>query len=153
LAAIIGGAMMMVGAFLPWLKSGLGPGSMTGWDAYTMASGSERFFILNAFASDFSPMFTGMSVLIAGAVMALIGLYRFFRVRRALPPPPAAAKVAGALLLLAVIVIGLANLLSVFSFGPGRGLLDPDYGLYLVTGGAIIGSLGVVIGDGLRARE
>jgi len=46
------------------------------------------------------------------------------------------------------VIVGVTNLASVYGSGPGAGLLDPEYGLFLLTAGALIGFLGVVAGLG-----
>ena len=87
-AALVGAALMVLSVFLPWFSSG--DQSFTGWDSVNpsladISSADEavdtiaeagNFFDVSYFdpASSFSPFFTGLSILIAGALLALISL-------------------------------------------------------------------------------
>jgi hypothetical protein len=144
-AAVVGGAAMIVSVFLPWL-SFLGTASVKGWDTYSLSSGAEKFYANHAFDSDFSPMFTGMSVLIAGSLMALIGLAMLGSLRGGAFRLHGAGRLVLGLLAVLVFVAGITNLVSLYATGPGSGLLDPGYGLFVLTAGAVVGFLGVTAG-------
>jgi hypothetical protein len=146
-AALAGAALMVVSVFLPWLTL-LGEESITGWDTYTDATGMEQFYMGEAFDTGFSPWFSGMSVLIAGAVMALLGLALLASVRGGAFALPAAGKLVVGVLAALAAIVGVTNLASLYATGPGAGMLDPEYGLFLLTAGALIGFLGVVAGFG-----
>jgi hypothetical protein len=146
-AALAGGALMIVSVFLPWLSSPLGGDSVSGWDTYDLASGTEQWFVQEAFRNGFSPLFSGMSVLVAGALLALIGLAMMFSLSGGAYRLPAAGILLLALLAVLVFIVGGTNLLSLYATGDPD-LVTPEYGLYLLAAGAIVGLLGVLVGIG-----
>lgn len=146
-AALVGAALMIVSVFLPWLTL-LGEESVTGWETYTEATGMDKFFMSEAFDTGFSPWFSGMSVLIAGAVMALLGLALLASVRGGAFALPGAGKLVVGVLAALAAIVGVTNLASLYATGPGAGMLDPEYGLFLLTAGALLGFLGVLVGLG-----
>jgi hypothetical protein len=42
--------------------------------------------------------------------------------------------------------VGVTNLASLYATGPGAGMLDPAYGLFVLTAGALIGFFGILGG-------
>ncbi|MBM3695623.1 MAG: hypothetical protein FJW79_06800 [Actinobacteria bacterium] len=147
-AALVGGALMIVSVFLPWFDTPAG--DVTGWDTYTALSDSGRniFYEHSFFEDGFSPFFSGVSMLIAGGLLALIGLALVASVRGGAFRLPAAGRLALAVLAILILVAGISNLASLFATGPGRGIVDPGYGLYLLTAGALLGFIGVPVGGG-----
>ncbi len=76
LAALAGGILVIASVFLPWLGYPAAGSTVTGWDTYDLASGAEQVVHpgrLRAPAGS-APAFSGVSVLIAGGVLVLIGL-------------------------------------------------------------------------------
>lgn len=153
-AALIGAALMIISVFLPWFE-GAGS-SYTGWDAVvedvTSIEGTGDFYHSPFFASDgFSPFFTGLSVLIAGVLLALIGLLMVFSLSGG------AFRLSGfwmfivGLLALVIAVVGVTNLASLYATGD-TDLVSPEWGLFLLTAGAVVGLLGVWVGIG-RGRS
>jgi hypothetical protein len=149
-AALLGGVLMVVSVFLPWL-SAVGV-SLTGWDTVNTQISEIRStgdFYKNSFFSEsgFSPFFTGLSILIAGGLLILIGLAMLASLRGGAFRLPAAGQFILAILAVLIAVVGVTNLASLYATGPGGGILDPQYGLFILTGGAIIGFLGGLLGS------
>lgn len=148
-AALVGGALMVVSVFLPWF--GAGGGSVTGWDSVnteiTEIRSTGDFFKNPAFAeSGFSPFFTGLSILIAGGLLVLIGLAMLASLRGGTFRLPGAGRFILVVLGLLIVIVGVANLASLYATGPGTEFLKPEYGLFVLTGGALIGLLGMLGG-------
>jgi hypothetical protein len=152
-AALVGGLLMIVSAFFPWFGT---DASYTGWDAVvkdvTNISGTGNFFATPYFAeSGFSPFFTGLSVLIAGGVLVLIGLAMLFSLSGGAFRLSGVVMFVLGLLALLIFIVGATNLVSLYATGDPD-VVSPEWGLYLLTGGAIIGLLGVWLGIG-RGRS
>jgi hypothetical protein len=163
-AVLAGAAVMVVSVFLPWFGGDFTGGeAITGWDSVNpdiaevsgygdfvdIASSAGNFFETPYFAVDgFSPFFTGLSILIAGGVLAAIGLAMLLSLRGGAFRLPGAGYLAMAVLGLLVAVVGVTNLASLYATGPGSALIAPEYGLFLLTGGALLGLLGVLAGFG-----
>ncbi|MFH1330084.1 MAG: hypothetical protein ABIJ48_05480 [Actinomycetota bacterium] len=147
-AALAGGAAMIVSVFLPWL--GGGGGDATGWETYTTLSDAGRngFYEQNFFASGFSPFFSGLVALIGGGLLALIGLAMLASLRGGAFRLPGAGQFILVVLGLLIVIAGATNLASLYATGPGTEFLKPEYGLFVLTGGALIGLLGVLGGAG-----
>lgn len=151
LAGVAGGALMIAAVFLPWLSRPAEEGAVSGWDTYRQASGVKQWYIHEAFADGFSPFFSGLSVLLAGALLALVGLAMLASLRGGAFRLPLAGIIVLGLLALLIFLLGITNLLSVYATGdPGE--MAPAYGLYLLTAGATVGMLGVWLGIG-RGRN
>lgn len=162
--ALVAAALMIISVFLPWFGGAFTGGkSVTGWDSVNpdiadisdyqefvdIVSGAGNFYESPYFAlSGFSPFFTGLSVLIAGGALALIGLVMIASLRGGAFGLSAAGYLALTVLTLVIAIVGVTNLASLFTTGPGTGYLDPEYGLYLLTGGALLGFLAVGVGSG-----
>jgi hypothetical protein len=149
-AALVGGAAMIVSVFLPWFASG-GP-SYSGWDAVVEdvknIEGTGDFFVNPAFTdSGFSPFFTGLSVLIAGILLALIGLAMLASLRGGAFHLPGIVQILLGVLALGIAFVGVANLASLYATGD-TDIFKPEYGLYIMTAGAVVGLLGAWIGIG-----
>jgi len=152
LVALAAGALMIVSVFLPWLSSPVGAGdSVTGWDTYEQASGGEQWFVQETFSSGFSPWFTGISVLIAGGLLALIGLAMLFSLSGGAFRLPVAGIILLGFIALLIFIVGITNLVSLYATGDSD-LVIPEYGLFLLTAGATVGLLGVWVGVG-RGRS
>jgi hypothetical protein len=150
--ALAAGALMVASVFLPWLNSPLGAGgSVTGWDTYEQASGGEQWFVQETFSSGFSPWFTGISLLIAGGLLALIGLAMLASLRGGAFRLPVAGIIVLGLMALLIFIVGITNLVSLYATGDSD-LMTPAYGLFLLTAGATAGLLGVWVGVG-RGRS
>jgi hypothetical protein len=149
-AALVGGAAMIVSVFLPWFKAG-GP-SYSGWDAVvedvTNIGGTGDFFVNPAFASSgFSPFFTGLSVLIAGVLLVLIGLAMLASLRGGAFHLPGIVQVLLGVLALGIAFVGVANLASLYATGD-TDIFKPEYGIFILTAGAVVGLLGAWLGIG-----
>jgi hypothetical protein len=146
MAALIGGALMIVSVWVPWLDTQVE--DPTGWDVYTALSDSGRNVLYehNFFDTGFSPLFSGLTVLIAGGVLGLLGLGMLASLRGGAVRLPGAAAGAMSLLALLILLVAVANLFSLFATGPGSGIVDPAYGLYLLAAGGVIGFFGVIMG-------
>ena len=152
-AALIGGALMIVSVFLPWFGT---DASYTGWDAVvedvTNVSGTGDFFVTPYFAdSGFSHFFTGLSVLIAGGLLVLIGVAMLFSLSGGAFRLPGFWVFLLGLLALLIFIVGVTNLISLYATGDSD-VWSPEWGLYLLTAGAAIGLLGVWVGIG-RGRS
>jgi hypothetical protein len=144
-AALAGAALMIVSVFLPWV------GDVTGWDSVNQEITSIRsagdFYVNPAFAdSGFSPFFTGLSILIAGGLLALISLAMLASLKGGAFRLPSAGHLALTVLGVIIAVVGVTNLASLYATGPGAGMLDPAYGLFVLTAGALIGFFGILGG-------
>jgi hypothetical protein len=145
LAALAGAALMIVSVFLPWV------GDVTGWDSVNQEITSIRsagdFYVNPAFAeSGFSPFFTGLSILIAGGLLALISLAMLASLKGGAFRLPSAGHLALTVLGVVIAVVGVTNLASLYATGPGAGTLDPASGLFVLTAGALIGFFGILGG-------
>jgi|GEM_PF-1715982 len=164
-AALVGGALMIVSVFLPWFGSG--GQTFSGWDSVNPSLGdissageavetiadAGNFFDTPYFAADgFSPFFTGLSILIAGALLALIGLAMLASLRGGAFRLPAAGQMVLLVLGIVVAVVGVTNLASLYATGPGTEFLKPEYGLFLLTAGAVVGFFGVLAG-GIKSQS
>jgi hypothetical protein len=153
-AALIGGALMVVSVFLPWFSGEwTGGESITGWDSVntqiSTISGTGDFFNTPFFAGDgFSPFFTGLSILIAGGLLCLISLAMLASLRGGAFRLPGAGHFALTVLGIIIVIVGVTDLASLYATGPGSEFLKPEYGLFLLTAGALIGFFGIVGGAG-----
>jgi len=161
-AALVGGALMVVSVFLPWFDSG--GQSFTGWDSVNpnlaeISSADEAVetiadagnFYDNSYfdpASSFSPFFTGLSILIAGGLLALISLAMLASLKGGAFRLPSAGHFVLAVLGIIIAIVGVTNLASLYATGPGTEFIEPQYGLFLLTAGALIGFFGIVGGAG-----
>lgn len=148
--ALLGGAAMIVSVFLSWFNAG-GP-AFSGWDAVVddamNVSGVGDFYESPFFAeSGFSPFFTGLSVLIVGILLALIGLAMLASLRGGAFHLPGFMQVVLGVLALAIALVGVTNLASLYATR-GTDLIKPEYGLFILTAGAVVGMLGVWLGIG-----
>jgi len=146
IAAVVGGALMIVSVWMPWLD--LQVEDPTGWDTYTALSDNGRNVLYehNFFDAGFSPFFSGLAILIAGGLVALIGLAMFASLRGGAMAVPGAGVAVLSLLALLVLLTGATNLFSLYVTGPGSGIIDPAYGLYVLPVGGLVGFLGVSLG-------
>lgn len=146
LAALIGGALMIASVWMPWLDTQLD--DQTGWDTYTALSDGGRNVLYEHtfFDTGFSPFLSGLAMLIAGGLLALIGLGMLVSLRGGASRLPAAGAVVLDVLALLVLVAGAVNLFSLFTTGPGTGIVDPAFGLYLLAAGGMVGFAGVTVG-------
>jgi len=151
LAALVGGALMVLSVFLPWF--GGGGDSVTGWESvnqdivedFTSVSDTGNFFDTPFFAeSGFSPFFTGLSILIAGGLLVLIGLAMLASLKGGAFRLPGAGQFILVVLGIIIAIVGVTNLASLYATGPGTEFLEPEYGLYFLTAGALLGLVGVV---------
>ena len=61
---------------------------------------------------------------------------------------PRPASLVLAVLGIIIAIVGVTNLASLYATGPGTEFIKPEYGLFLLTAGALIGFFGVVGGAG-----
>jgi len=79
--ALAASAGLVASVFWAWLVPVLGSGDeMTGWEVYQAAgdTGENSFLISDAFREGFSPLFTGLSVVIAGGLLGAGALLLLF---------------------------------------------------------------------------
>lgn len=146
LLALGGAACLAIGVFLDWLAPGRavsGEEAITGWDISSEMEGMNKLYIGNFWEDSFSPIFAGMAVLIAAGVLAIIGAWLLVRTQPANGP-----GIILRLLALLAFLIPVANLLSLFGFGPGTDVVNPGIGMWLAVIGGGIGFLGVSLGSG-----
>lgn len=143
LVVMLGGALMVASVWLPWLDTQAD--DPTGWDTYTALTDAGRngFYEGSFFNSGFSPLFSGLSVLIVGCVFAVIGLAMILALRRT---PPIGVRLAMILVGMTAMIVAGLNLLSLLRTGPGSGIVDPALGMYLAAAGGFVGLLGVALG-------
>lgn len=147
-SALVGGALMIASVFLPWLGYPSANSLVTGWDTYTLTSGTTRWFTADAFSPEgFSPGFSGLSVLIVGGLMALLGLALLLLLAVGTRRPGIAVAVGLVLrgLALLIVIVAVTNLASLFATAE-PGLVTPQFGLFLLVGGALIGLVSVWVG-------
>jgi len=142
-ATLAGGALMIVSVFLPWF------GGITGWASVNtdLASIRSTGDFYGNYAEGFSPFFTGLSILIAGGLLVLIGLFMVASLRGGAFHLPAVGKLIVAVLAIVIVIVGVTNLASLYATSD----VDPEYGLFILTAGALIGFFGVV--GGMSGRD
>jgi len=148
-AALVGGAAMVVSVFLPWFTAGTE--AVTGWDSVntkvTQIRSTGDFFKSPAFAdSGFSPFFTGLSILIAGGLLVLLALAMLASLKGGAFRLPAVGQFILGLLVALIAAVGVTNLVSLYVTGPGTEIIKPEYGLFVLTAGALVGLMGVLGG-------
>ena len=147
LTALAGGFLMILSVFAPWIYYPASTLTVTGWDTYQLAAGADKWFTRDGFAtSGFSPGFSGISVLIAGLVLALIGLAMVFSVLGASRLSLGSTLVLGLVALL-VFIVGCTNLVSLYATADQQAV-RPGWGLFAVAAGALAGLAGVWAGVG-----
>ena len=145
-SALVGGILMILSVFLPWLGYPSAGSTVTGWDTYALTSGSARWFTQDAFRVDgFSPGFSGVSVLIAGGLMALLGLAMLFSLAGGAFRLGTAVLVVLGVLALVAFIVGGTNPASLFATGDPN-LVTPEYGLFVLAAGSVIGLVSVWVG-------
>jgi hypothetical protein len=157
--ALMMAAGVAASAFWPWLTPVLGGNAVSGWDIYQSAgdTGENVFLITEAFREGFSPLFTGLSVIVAAGVMAASALALMTSPKTPQPSQwgiPRGRGVPIALLGFAVFLVCLVNLFSLMITQPRPYLIQPGGGL---IGGcllAAVGGMALVIGvTGLPGRR
>jgi hypothetical protein len=137
-AAMVGGVLMIVSAFLPWLRSPRSGAIWTGWGYVDRLLGIEKLFLWGFYSTGFNPFFTGLAVVIAGGLLVLVGL-AMLRSRRARAFASRAAGRAGLVTIaLLTLIVGFSSLISCHARG-----VRPLYGLYLLAAATLVGVLGV----------
>jgi len=152
LAALAGGFLVILSVFAPWMYYPASTSTVTGWDTFELASGADKWFTQDAFStSGFSPGFSGISVLIAGIVLALIALAMLFsRSGGAFRLSLGSILVLGFVALL-VFVVGCTNLASLYATAD-QNVVRPEWGLFALAAGVAVGLVGVWVGMG-RGRS
>lgn len=145
LMALGGGAITVVGVFLPWV-TGTGD-SLTGWELYDLRqeAGENPFVIDEMFEDTFDPFFTGAPVLVFGVLLALIGVAVYAAKKR---PPPARYRVSPGLYFSGAFVgvgAGLMLGLNVFSILTPPALVEVSMGLglFVSLAGVILAAVGI----------
>jgi hypothetical protein len=149
--ALLMAAGVVASAFWPWLDPVVGD-SMSGWDIYesTADTGDNPLLITEAFRTGFSPLFTGLTVVIAGGVLAAAALALLVSPKVRQPSQWGIPKRVGTLISLlgfAVLLIPLTNLLSLVLTQPRSHLIQPGAGLIGSVFLAAVGGMAVVIGS------
>lgn len=143
--ALLASAGLIASVFWAWLVPVLASADeMTGWEIYQAAgdTGENSFLIADAFRDGFSPLFTGLSVAIAGGVLAALALVLMVSPKAQQPSKwgvPAGLGSLIALVGLAVLFIPLVNLSSLIMTQPRPYLIQPGGGL---TGGFLLAAVG-----------
>jgi hypothetical protein len=145
-SALVGGILVIVSVFLPWLGYPSAGNTVTGWDTYALSSGSAQWFTQDAFSTrGFSPGFTGLSVLIAGGLVVLLSLAMLLSLAGGAFRLGFAAILVLAGLALLAFLVGVSNLASLYATGDPN-LVTPEYGLFLLSAGSLIGLIAVWMG-------
>ena len=148
--ALLMAAGVIASAFWPWLEPVAGD-SMSGWDIYesTADTGDNPFLITEAFRTGFSPLLTGLSVVIAGGVLAAAALVLMVSPKVKQPSQWGVPKGMGTVISLlgfAVLLVPIINLCSLMFTQPRPYLIQPGAGLmggFVLAG---VGGVAVVIG-------
>ena len=150
--ALLASAGLIASVFWAWLVPALpGGDGATGWEVYQTAgdTGRNSFLITDAFRDGFSPLFTGLTVVVAGGVLAALSLLLMVSPKVKQPSKWGVPAGVGALISLlgfAVLLVPLVNLLSLMMSQPRPYLVQPGGGL---IGGfllAAVGGIALVIG-------
>lgn len=145
--SLVGGGLVIVASFLPWLRH---PNvTLTGWDLVdpTRRDGGNPFLIMNAFA-DFDPMVTGLTTVILGGLMALLAVVTLVSRKQ---PPPSRAYVPDEVILVMVPIMGCAmlaaifNVVSAFSPNASSAGVEIEYGLFVLCAGVIVWLVGMLV--------
>lgn len=127
LIMLVSGILILVSAFMPWFLGA------TGWDGVTYSSGFAKLFDYG----DGYPIFTGLSPLILGALIALVAaLVLAFRNKGL-----AAVGIILSILALGVAITNLTTIVRLFDFG------NMQVGMYLF----LIFSITGLVGSGMAA--
>ena len=152
LAALAGGLLVILSVFAPWMWYPVSMSTMTGWDTFELGSGAEKWFTQAAFStSGFSPGFSGISVLVAGIVLALIAVAMLFSLRGGAFRPSLGSILVPAFLALLVFVVACTNLGSLYATAD-QNVVRPEWGLFALAAGAAVGLAGVWVGMGRGKR-
>jgi hypothetical protein len=145
--ALVGGGLVIVASFLPWLRH---PNvTLTGWDLVdpTRRGGGNPFLIMNAFA-DFDPMATGLTTAVLGGLMVLLAVVVLAAPKQ---PPPSRAYVPDEVILVMVPINGCAMLAAIFNVvsavSPNASAVGVgiEYGLFVLCAGVIVWLVGMLI--------
>jgi hypothetical protein len=146
-ATLVGGVLMVVAAFLPWIQIRTGPRFWTGWDYASQMRGIRKLFIWDFWSTGFSPFFTGLAVVVAGGLLVLIAVAML------------AARGGGTLALRAaakpwpVIIAGLALIVGITNLVASFRAAATEWAFYLPFVGALLGAVGVAIALIARAAR
>jgi hypothetical protein len=149
--ALLMAAGVAASAFWPWLTPVLGGEEVSGWDIYRSAgdTGQNSFLIAEAFRAGFSPLFTGLSVVAAGGVLAAAALLLLGSPKVEQPAPrgiPAGMVTLVVLLGLLAFVPSVVSLFSVVFTQPRPYLIEPSVGLIAGLIFALLGEMMLVVG-------
>lgn len=138
-------------AFWPWLTPVLGGDAVSGWDIYQSAGGTgeNAFLITEAFRDGFSPLFTGLTIIVAGGVLAVAAVVLILAPKVPQPSQWGVPRWLGALVSLTGFVVLLTSLVSLASLiftQPRPYLINPGAGLIGGVFLAAMGGLALVIG-------
>jgi small-conductance mechanosensitive channel len=145
--ALVGGGLVIVASFLPWLRY---PNvTVTGWDLVdvTRRGGGNPFLIMNAFA-DFDPMATGLTTVILGGLMALLAVVVLAAPKQ---PPPSRAWIPDEVILIMVLIMACAMLAAIFNvvsaLSPNASSVgvEIDYGLFVLCAGVFVWLVGMLV--------
>ncbi len=151
LIAVAGGVVTAIGVFLPWVTGG--GESFTGWELYDLRQEAEEnpFVIDEMFGDTFDPFFTGAPVLVAGVLLALVGVAVYAAKKR---PPPARYRVSPGLyisgMLLGVVAF-LMVFLNVYSVLTPPDFVDVSIGIGLIL--STVGVFAAMVGIGQSAAK
>ena len=113
---------------------------------FTSISDTGNFFDSPFFAeTGFTPLHRPVS---PPALLVLIGLAMLASLKGGAFRLPGAGQFILVVLGIIIAIVGVTNLASLYATGPGTEFLEPEYGLFILTAGALIGFFGVVGGAG-----
>ncbi len=144
-ASLAVGALMIVLVFTPWLS--IGGVERTGWQLYTdfTDAGRNGFYEQQFFSDGFSPFFSGLAILVAGGLMALIGVATLASLRGGTFRMPRWGVFVAVVLSWLIAIVGATNFVSLLMTAPDgpRGT-----GLFVLALVAVIGPIAVLTGLG-----
>jgi hypothetical protein len=145
--ALVGGGLVIVASFLPWLRH---PNvTLTGWDLVdsTPRGGGNPLLIMNAFA-EFDPMATGLTTVILGGLMAMLAVVVLVAPKQL---PPSRAWVPDEVILIMVPIMGCAMLAAIFNvvsaLSPNASAagVEIEYGLFVLCAGVVVWLVGMLV--------
>ena len=149
--ALLMAAGVAASSFWPWLRPVLGGGEVSGWDVYESAreTGENAFVVVEAFQDGFSPLFTGLSTIVAAGVLAVAALLLMSAPKVPQPAPRGVhAGMATLVVLLGLLSFlpSLASLSSLTFAQPRPYAILPSIGLIAGLVFAVLGEVMLVIG-------
>jgi hypothetical protein len=143
-AALVGSGLMAVSSFLPWISYS-STSTWTGWEIFENRP-DGGLFMANMFSRvRLSPMFTGPSTLILGALVAATAVAILVSMRRSPGAYTVPLTLVAAAHIVGVVtaVVPVINLASYVLYGEGM-RISLEYGFALLVIGGIVSLFGLV---------